>query len=104
YKDVLITNVMQDPLLKGASYVVAHDKRTGKKVWYVDLATGAQGEPGDSYTTPLLYTHDGRTDLVVFGGLVLVAYNPDDGTPGWTYKGFGGNRVISGHTLVGGVV
>jgi outer membrane protein assembly factor BamB len=104
YKNLLITNVMQDPLLKGASYVVAHEKLTGKKKWYVDRATGAQGEPGDSYTTPLLHTHDGRTDLIVFGGLVLDAYNPDDGTLLWTYKGFGGNRVISGHTLVDGTV
>src|SRR4029079_7719668 len=56
------------------------------------------------YTTPLLHTHDGRTDLIVFGGLVLDAYDPADGTPRWTYKGFGGNRTISGHTLADGTV
>ncbi len=104
YKNLLITNVMQDPLLKGDSYVVAHDKLTGKKVWYVDRAVGAKGEPGDSYTTPLLHAHDGRTDLIIFGGRVLNAYNPDDGAPIWTYKGFDGNRVISGPTLIGDTV
>ncbi len=104
YKNLLITNVIQDPKGKGASYVVAHDKLTGEKAWYVDRAVGAEGEPGDSYTTPLLHEHDGRTDLIIFGGNVLNAYNPDDGTPIWTYKGFAGNRVISGPTLVGDTV
>ena len=104
YKNLLISNVIQDPLGKGASYVVAHDKLTGKKVWYVDRAVGAKGEPGDSYTTPLLHEHDGRTDLIIFGGKVLNAYNPDDGAPIWAYKGFAGDRVISGPTLVGDTV
>lgn len=104
YKNLLITNVMQDPAGKGRSYVVAHDKLTGKKVWFTERVTGAKGEPGDAYTTPLLHEKDGRAELIVFGGLVLDAYNPNDGTRLWTYKGFKGNRVISGPTLAGDIV
>ena len=104
FKDLLITNVIQDPAGSGPSYVVAHDKLTGKKKWLTPRVTGAKGEPGDSYTTPLLHTHDGQTDLILFGGNVLDAYNPDDGTLLWSYKGVQGNRVISGPTLVGDTV
>ncbi|MEI7684124.1 MAG: PQQ-binding-like beta-propeller repeat protein [Planctomycetota bacterium] len=104
YKDLLITNVIQDPAGSGPSYVVAHDKLTGKKKWLTPRVTGAKGEPGDSYTTPLLHTHDGQTDLIIFGGNVLDAYNPDDGALLWSYKGVQGNRVISGPTLVGDTV
>lgn len=104
YKNLLITAVMQDPAGDGASYVVAHDKLTGKKVWFTRRTTGAKGEPGDSYTTPLLDQYDGRTELIVFGGNVLDAYNPDDGTLLWSYKGFQGNRVISGPTRAGDTV
>lgn len=104
YKDLLITNVIQDPAGNGPSYVVAHDKLTGKKKWLTPRITGSKGEPGDSYTTPLLHTRDGQTELIIFGGNVLDGYNPDDGTLLWSYKGFQGNRVISGPTLVGDTV
>lgn len=104
YKNLLISNVIQAPEGGGQSYVVAHDQLTGKKVWYADRTVGAKGEPGDSYTTPLFHTHDGVTDLIIFGGNVLDGYNPDTGERLWSYKGFGGNRVISGPTLSGGVV
>jgi outer membrane protein assembly factor BamB len=104
YKDLLITNVIQDPAGKGPSYVVAHEKLTGKKRWFVERVTGAKGEPADSYTTPLLWNKNGKMELIIFGGNVLDSYDPDTGDRLWWYGGFKGNRVISGPTLVGDTV
>jgi len=102
--DLLISVCMQDPEGGGQSYVVAHDKRTGKQRWFAKRDTAAVKEPGDSYTTPLLYRHEGRTEVIVFGGNVLDAYDPASGKQLWHCHVFTGNRVISGPTLVAGTV
>lgn len=103
--DLLISACMQDPKDGGQSYLVAHDKATGKERWFVQRDTGATSEPADAYTTPILHHHhDGRTDLIVFGGNVLDAYDPATGKQLWQCRAFSGNRVISGPTLAGDTV
>jgi len=102
--DLLICNCSQDPLLGGKSYVVALDKMTGKERWYKERDTGAKGEPADSYTTPLLFKNNNRTEVIVFGGNVLDAYEPATGKQLWHCDAFKGNRVISGPTLIGDTV
>jgi outer membrane protein assembly factor BamB len=102
--DLLISVCIQDPKGGGKSYVVAHEKLTGKQRWYTPRDTGATGEPGDSYTTPLVHRTGGRTEVIIFGGNVLDAYDPASGKQLWTAKPFTGNRVISGPTLIGDTV
>jgi outer membrane protein assembly factor BamB len=102
--DLLISQCIQDKKGGGKSYVVALDKLTGKRAWFVERDTGAVDEPGDSYTTPLVYRTKERTELIVFGGNVLDAYDPASGKQLWTCGIFKGNRVISGPTLADGTV
>src|SRR5436190_15859000 len=102
--DLLISVCMQDPKGGGQSYVVAHGKETGKERWFVKRDTGATAEPADAYTTPVLHRHDGRTELIVFGGNVLDAYEPATGKQLWHCNAFSGNRVISGPTVAGDTV
>jgi outer membrane protein assembly factor BamB len=108
--DLLISVCMQDPKDDGKSYLVAHDKLTGKERWLVNRDTkatrfqGSNGEWGDSYTTPLLYHNKGRTEVLIYGGTVLDAYNAATGKKLWHCDVFKGNRVISGPTLVGDTV
>jgi outer membrane protein assembly factor BamB len=102
--DVLVSVCIQDPKDGGRSYVVAHDKETGKERWLAPRTTGATSEPADSYTTPILHRHDGRSEVIVFGGNVLDAYDPATGKRLWHCGVFTGNRVISGPTLAGDTV
>ena len=102
--DALVQLCGQDPKRGGQSYVVALDKATGKEKWFVKRETGAEDEPADSYTTPLVYRHDGRTEVIVFGGNILDAYDPATGKRLWQCDAFKGNRVISGPTLAGDTV
>jgi outer membrane protein assembly factor BamB len=102
--DMIISVCIQDPAGGGPSYVVAHDKNTGDEKWTTQRVTGAVKEPADSYTTPILYRHDGRTEVLVFGGNVLDAYDPASGKRLWQCTAFKGNRVISGPTLAGHTV
>ncbi|MBI2808924.1 MAG: PQQ-binding-like beta-propeller repeat protein [Planctomycetes bacterium] len=102
--DLLISVCMQDPKNNGKSYLVAHDKLTGKEKWHTPRVTGATSEPADSYTTPLLFNNKGRGELIIFGGNVLDAYDPATGRQLWQARPFKGNRVISGPTLAGDTV
>jgi outer membrane protein assembly factor BamB len=102
--DLLISVCIQDPKDGGQSYVVAQDKETGQEKWAMKRVTGATSEPADSYTTPILYRHDGRTEVIVHGGNVLDAYDPASGKRLWHCAAFKGNRVIPGPTLVGDTV
>ena len=102
--DLLISVCMQDPKGGGKSYVVAHDKRSGKEKWMVLRDTGATSEPADAYTTPVPFCKDGRTEVIVFGGLMLDAYDPATGKQLWQCRAFKGNRVISSPTVAGDTV
>jgi outer membrane protein assembly factor BamB len=101
---LLISVCIQDPKGDGRSYVVAHDKETGQEKWLGQRATGATEEPADSYTTPILHRAGGHTEVIVFGGNVLDAYDPATGKRLWQCAAFKGNRVISGPTLAGDTV
>jgi outer membrane protein assembly factor BamB len=106
FGDLLISVCIQDPKRGGQSYIVAHDKRTGEEKWFVKRTTGAQDEPADAYTTPMLHRHDGRVDLIVLGGQMLDAYDPATGKRLWHCRPFSpkGNRVIPSPTIVGDTI
>jgi outer membrane protein assembly factor BamB len=109
YEDLVISVCMQDSLTDmqqtpAPSYVIAHDKRDGRQVWKTMRMTAANAEECDSYTTPILYMHDGRTELVIMGGDDLDAYDPATGKRLWYLPGFAKGRLITGPTLGAGVL
>ena len=83
--DLLISVCMQDSLADlqekpAPSYLVAHDKRTGREVWKQPRMTDAKSEECDSYTTPLLNHTPQGDELIVMGGNQIDAYDPLSGT------------------------
>jgi outer membrane protein assembly factor BamB len=86
------------------SYVVAHDKRTGRQRWKVLRMTAATGESCDSYTTPIFRDLDGRREMIVWGGQVLDAYDPASGRRLWHLSGLIGNRVIPSPVAAEGMI
>ncbi len=99
--DAVISVCMQDSCedLGGEpakSYLVAHHKRTGARLWYTPRPTQAAAEECDSYTTPIFRQTQRGTEMIVMGGLVLDAYDPATGKRLWWLEGLSGNRVITG--------
>jgi outer membrane protein assembly factor BamB len=97
--DLVISVCMQDschdlPGELSPSYVVAHDKQTGKEVWKTMRMTEATSEYCDSYATPIFRQANGRLEMVVMGGQTLDAYDPASGERLWRLPGLVGNRVI----------
>jgi outer membrane protein assembly factor BamB len=66
----------------GDSHLVALDRRTGEVVWRVDRPDMRRG-----FGTPLVWTHDGATDLVVPGTLWLQGLDPATGAERWRVSG-----------------
>jgi outer membrane protein assembly factor BamB len=107
--DLVISVCMQDSLVDlgkpaSPSYVVAHDKRTGVERWKTMRPTNATAEPCDAYTTPLLWQRGGRPEVVVMGGLILDAYDPQSGRRVWHLPELEGNRVITSPVIANGVI
>jgi outer membrane protein assembly factor BamB len=61
-----------------ASYLLAVDKKTGATRWKVD-----RGEGLSSYSTPLVVSRDGRTEIVVNSSARIDAYDAATGQPLW---------------------
>jgi len=104
YQNLVISVCMQDSLAGAAkqlspSYLVAHDKQTGDLVWKTPRMTRADAEECDSYTTPVLHTVGGQTQMIVMGGNQLDAYDPATGQQLWHLPGLVGGRTITGPTV-----
>ncbi len=64
------------------SFLLAVDPRSGKTVWQTP-----RPDYVSSYTTPVLWKHDGREEIVVSGSLRVVGYSLKDGKEQWSARG-----------------
>jgi len=64
------------------SFLVAFDPANGKERWRT-----ARAEFLSSYTTPVLWQHDERDELIIVGSLRVVAYGLSDGKQRWFASG-----------------
>ena len=109
HKNLVISVCIQDscadlPGKPSPSYVVAHDKRTGRQRWKTMRMTAATRENCDSYTTPIFRQNGTRLELVVFGGQMLDAYDPETGERLWQLPDLTGNRTITGPVAGHGLI
>ncbi len=109
HENLVISVCMQDSCADvrpspSPSYVVAHDKRTGRVKWKTLRMTEATAESGDAYTTPVFRDVAGRRELVVWGGQMLDAYDPASGRRLWQLAGLIGNRVIPSPVVSGDTI
>jgi outer membrane protein assembly factor BamB len=67
----------------GPSYLVAFDKKTGEVAWKVDRAVPAPEEAAQSYSTPIVVTHNGQEQLVVLGADHVTGHDASNGKELW---------------------
>ncbi len=86
YKDTVIINASEE-----SHAIYALDKKTGRQVWKCEA-----GSLSYVFGTPVLATHEGRTDLVVSVPNELWGINPDTGKLRWfAESGLPGNAAPS---------
>lgn len=87
-------------------YVVALDKNSGETVWKKDRNIDYGTNDGDrkkAYSTGIVLTHDGRTQVVSPSAVETISYDPATGKELWRVRHGGMNaavRPIYGHGLV----
>jgi outer membrane protein assembly factor BamB len=77
------------------SYLLAMDAATGKDVWKQARPNDAVGESKESYGTPIPYSNDGHTEILLIGGDCVTAHDPQTGKELWRCGGW--NPAKIGH-------
>ena len=78
----------------GKSFAAAVDARTGKQLWKVerDLPSGGMTS---GWSSPFIWSHAQRTEVVVIGKQHAIAYSPDSGKELWRMRGLTGQSTPS---------
>lgn len=87
-------NVVQLLDQDGGSHLVALNRKTGAIAWRVDRPEMRRG-----FGTPIVWDHDGVSDLVVPGTLWLKGLDPDTGSERWQVSGLA--RITCTSPVVG---
>ena len=67
------------------SYLLALDAKSGKELWRVNRPSKAQVESREAFTTPVVITHEGRSELLVVGGDALTGHDLKSGKELWRW-------------------
>ena len=105
----LVLQVLHGSYTDDSSYIVAMDAANGREVWREVRATDAVRESPDSYTTPALLEHDGRTQIVITGGDCVTGHDPSTGREVWRAYGLnperrGNYRIVASPVVVGNMI
>ncbi len=102
YQDKLYLQVLQRDVpvngrgRQGApndSYLLALDPATGKTLWQQIRSSKAVAESREAFTTPVPYTWQERTDLLVVGGDCLTGHDPVTGKELWRWETWNPSRI-----------
>lgn len=72
----------------GESWVAGFDKKTGEQRWLQKRNYQTPSENDNGYTTPVLFQHQGRPALLIWGADRLTAHSASDGKLLWECGGF----------------
>ncbi len=81
------------PIIVGRQAFLARDLAQGSSIMAVDLDDGRiewetpRAESPTSYGTPIVWSHDGTSELVMPGSLSMKAYDLKTGAERWTVRG-----------------
>jgi outer membrane protein assembly factor BamB len=103
--DAVVITVMQS----GPSYLAAFDKQTGKTLWKHDRMLDAPEEAAQSYSTPIVTTHQGQQLLIVLGADHVTCHKAENGEELWKIGGFNPDaeryfRSIASPIILEGIV
>ena len=102
YNGKLYVQVLQrDHPLDGAavegesydSYLLAIDPATGRDLWRHVRPTDASEESHESYATPIPFTHNDRSEILLFGGDCVSGHDPETGREYWRWGSWNPTRI-----------
>ena len=102
YEGKLIIQVLQRNVPVGGrgftdrpndSYLLALDPTTGQELWKHIRPSEARQESLEAFTTPIPFTHDGRSEILVAGGDCISGHDPASGKELWRWGTWNPDRV-----------
>jgi len=105
----LVLQVLHGFKTDAPSYLVAFDALSGRERWRIERPTDAVRESRDSYNTPTLLRHEGKTQIIVSGGDYVTGHDADTGKEIWRAGGLNPrhsdkNRMIVSPVAVDGMI
>jgi len=96
----LVVTVMQTE----GSYLAAFDPQTGDLAWKADRNLGAPEEAAQSYSTPVVFTHDGQEQIAIVGADHVTCHAAGDGHELWRVGGLNPEQNKFFRSIAGPVV
>ena len=78
---------------KNDSYLLALDPKTGKEIWKVVRPSKAKAESLEAFTTPVIYKHEGKEQLLITGGDCVTGHDPASGKELWRWGTWNPERI-----------
>jgi len=75
------------------SYILALNPETGETLWRQFRPSKAVAESRESFTTPIPYSFDGTTQLLIAGGDVLTGHDSETGKELWRWGTWNPTRI-----------
>jgi outer membrane protein assembly factor BamB len=75
------------------SYLLALDPATGKELWKQIRPAQAREESLEAFSTPIPFTHGGRSELLVIGGDDITGHDLNTGRELWRWGTWNPNRI-----------
>jgi len=75
------------------SYLLALDPATGKELWRQVRPADAVAESREAFTTPIPFTHGGRSELLVAGGDCITGHDPRTGQELWRWGSWNPSKI-----------
>lgn len=67
------------------AFILAVDPKTGKNFWKQPRITDAVDESLDSYSSPIIFEHNGRSELIIVGADYATGNDAESGRELWRY-------------------
>ncbi len=75
------------------SYLLALSPKTGEQIFQTIRPSKAKAESREAFTTPIPFTHEGRTEILVVGGDALSGHDPETGEELWRWGTWNPDRI-----------
>jgi outer membrane protein assembly factor BamB len=77
----------------GESYLLALNPKTGAELWRHVRPSEAAAESQEAYSTPVPFTHGGRTELLISGGDCLTGHDARTGQELWRWGSWNPSKI-----------
>ena len=75
------------------SFLLGLELATGKEVFKVDRPDAAKAEAKEAFSTPVLHTHDGKSEILITGGDCITGHDPETGKELWRWGTWNPDKI-----------